>query len=125
MLQIGTNNLGHGPSSAADTLAGIRRVVEVVRTQCPRARIVLCALFPRGTHLNEARGEGLQVNQALASSPDERVEFVDVGWKFIGPDGDLRKDLMADELHPSAAGYALWAQDLEPAARRALAAAGG
>jgi hypothetical protein len=40
-------------------------------------------------------------------------------------DGDLRKDRMADELHPSPAGYALWAKDLEPAVRRALAASDG
>jgi lysophospholipase L1-like esterase len=125
VVQIGTNNLGRGADAAADTLAGIRRVLEVLRAQCPHSRIVLCALFPRGTHMNAARGEGLQVNQALAAEPGQGVEFVDVGSNFIGADGDLRKDRMADELHPSPAGYALWAKDLEPAVRRALAASGG
>ena len=120
VVQIGTNNLGRGPDAAADTLAGIRRVLEVLRGQCPQARLVVAALFPRGQHLNAARGEGLQVNQAIAAAPGEGVTFVDLGERFIDAQGDLRKDLMVDDLHPSPAGYALWAQVLEPVVRARL-----
>ena len=94
--------------------------MDVLHAQCPQAKVVVAALFPRGTHLNAARGEGLQVNQAIASSPGEGVTFVDVGERFIDGQGDLRKDLMADELHPNPAGYALWATLLEPVVRARL-----
>jgi lysophospholipase L1-like esterase len=120
VVQIGTNNLGRGAGAAAETLLGIRTVLAVLREQCPQAKVVLAALFPRGTHLNAARGEGLQVNQALAADPGEDVTFLDIGERFIDAQGDLRTDLMADELHPSPAGYALWAGSLEPIVRARL-----
>jgi len=120
VVQIGTNNLGRGAGAAAETLLGIRTVLAVLREQCPQAKVVLAALFPRGTHLNAARGEGLQVNQALAADPGEGVTFLDIGERFIDAQGDLRTDLIADELHPSPAGYALWAGSLEPIVRARL-----
>jgi len=99
VLLIGTNNVGHGKSNASETLAGIQRVVATLRSQCPDAKIVLMAVFPRGEHINNMRGDLLQVNQALAADPQPGVTLIDIGTRFIQPNGDIRKELMPDALH--------------------------
>lgn len=114
VLLIGTNNVGHGKSNAAETLAGIQRVVSVLRAQCPEAKIVLMSVFPRGEHINAMRGDLLQVNQALAADPKPAVTLVDIGTRFIDANGDIRKDLMPDSLHLSPAGYRIWAESVLP-----------
>lgn len=122
VLLIGTNNLGHGTSNAAETLAGIRAVLALLRAQCPEARIVLMATFPRGERLNAMRGDILQINQALASDLGPGVTVIDIGARFVDATGDIRKDLMPDALHLSPAGYRIWADAVTQALR---ATAGG
>lgn len=114
VLLIGTNNVGHGKSNASETLAGIQRVVATLRSQCPDAKIVLMAVFPRGEHINNMRGDLLQVNQALAADPQPGVTLIDIGTRFIQPNGDIRKELMPDALHLSPAGYRIWAEAVLP-----------
>ena len=119
VIMIGTNNVGHGRDGAAGTLAGVRAVVECLRSQVPGAAVILCAILPRGEQMNPMRGELLQVNQALSRAyPDEGpsacVRFVDCGDRFIAPDGSIPASLMPDGLHLSAAGYAAWADALKP-----------
>ena len=40
--------------------------------------------------------------------------FLDIGDKFMKPDGTLTKDVMPDFLHLSAAGYQIWADAISP-----------
>jgi lysophospholipase L1-like esterase len=123
VILIGTNNVGHGRDDAAATLAGVNAVVECVRAQVPKASIVLCSIFPRGAQMNAMRGQVLQVNQALARTyPSEGggggvrrgVQVLDLGTRFIDPDGSIPASLMPDGLHLSPAGYAVWAEALRP-----------
>ena len=126
VIMIGTNNVGHGRDDAARTLAGVRAVVDLVRSQVPKATVILFGIFPRGAQMNPMRGELLQVNQALArtyASDAERVRVVDIGARFIESDGSIPKSLMPDALHLSAAGYAVWADALAPELERAVPAA--
>jgi lysophospholipase L1-like esterase len=38
---------------------------------------------------------------------------MDVGSKFLGPDGTLSRDIMPDLLHPNEKGYQIWAATME------------
>lgn len=122
VLLIGTNNLGHGTSNAAETLAGTRAVLKLLHEQCPQARIVAMATFPRGERLNPMRGDILQVNQAIAADHGAEVAVLDIGTRFVQPEGDIRKDLMPDALHLSPAGYRIWADAVAEALRPVLSA---
>ena len=42
------------------------------------------------------------------------VFYLDIGDKFLGPDGTLSKEIMPDLLHLSPAGYEIWAKSTEP-----------
>ena len=39
---------------------------------------------------------------------DKHVFFMDIGKIFLSPDGSISRDIMGDQLHPTAAGYELW-----------------
>jgi lysophospholipase L1-like esterase len=121
VLMIGTNNLGHGSSDAAATLLGIQRVVSVLREQCPKARLLVLDVFPRGERFNPMRGDIAQINQALARLDDgAQVRFLRVGDRFVEPDGSIRAEIMPDFLHLSEQGYRMWAEALRPHLQAAL-----
>ena len=42
------------------------------------------------------------------------VCFLDIGHLFIERDGKISKQVMRDFLHPTARGYQLWAEAMEP-----------
>ena len=39
---------------------------------------------------------------------DGNIVFVDLTERWLGPDGFVPKALMADGIHPTAEGYAIW-----------------
>ncbi|MFO0828229.1 MAG: GDSL-type esterase/lipase family protein [Phycisphaerales bacterium] len=126
VLMIGTNNLGHGSSNAADTALGVRTIVDTLVEQCPKAKIVVLGIFPRGETMNAMRGDICQINQSLAAfaaqHPSHRVQLLDIGATFVEPDGTIKKDIMPDFLHLSKAGYQRWADAVAPAIKSNLSA---
>lgn len=110
VIMIGTNNAG------ADTPEGIAKgitaIVETVRSKQPQAKILLLAVFPRGEKAspNASRDKLKQVNATIAKLDDGKsIHFLDIGAKFLQPDGSLTREIMPDFLHLSAAGYQIWA----------------
>lgn len=122
VLLIGTNNLGHGTSSAEETLAGIVAVAKLLESQCPKATIHLVEVFPRGERINAMRGDIAQINQSLrafvaAENADEaadRFEIHAIGDRFVKPDGSIPREIMPDFLHLTPAGYSIWAEAIVP-----------
>lgn len=115
VLLIGTNNLGHGSSTAQEALLGVTRVIATLREQCPKARVLVLDIFPRGEGFNAMRGDLAQINQALSRLDDgEHVRFLRIGDRFVEPDGSIRREIMPDFLHLSEAGYRIWADALVP-----------
>lgn len=114
VLLIGTNNIGHGTATVYETLDGTVKVIELLRAQVPDATIIACAVFPRGEQMNVMRGDALQVNQAVvrAFAGDSKVVCLDLGPKFLNPDGSIPLELMADSLHLTPKGYAVWADGI-------------
>ena len=61
------------------------------------------------------RGKIEQVNRTLAKLEDgKRTRFLDIGSKFIAPDGTLPKEIMPDSLHLNDKGYQIWAETMKP-----------
>ncbi|MDB6076115.1 MAG: hypothetical protein JWO89_3755 [Verrucomicrobiaceae bacterium] len=115
VLMIGTNNTG--TDSAEGIAKGITVIVKTIREKQPQAKILLLAVFPRGEKAspNPGRDKLKEVNAIIAKLDDgKNVHFLDIGGKFLHPDGSLTKDIMPDYLHLSAAGYQIWADAISP-----------
>ena len=115
VLMIGTNN--SGSDSAEGIAKGVTVIVETIRAKQPQAKILLLAVFPRGEKAspNPGRDKLKQVNSLIAKLDDgKNVFFLDIGDKFMQPDGSLTKEIMPDFLHLSPAGYQIWADAIGP-----------
>ncbi len=122
VLMIGTNNTGlerdgltprNTPAEAAE---GVAAVVNELRRRLPDSRILLLAVFPRGhTPDDPQRKQVAAINRIIQGLDDgDHVHFLDIGAKFLAPDGTLSKEIMPDYLHPDEKGYEIWAQAIEP-----------
>lgn len=111
VVLVGTNNLKsgdirHGPEATA---AGVRAVVEAVRSAEPTARIVLLALLPRQPKYEWIDAEIRETNIRLAALQREldNVVVVDCGIHFRAVNGaPSRTHMRDDNLHLKASGYA-------------------
>lgn len=116
VLMIGTNNTGFERdgttprNTPAQTIEGVKAIVSHLRAQQPQAKILLLAIFPRGEKPDHPqRAQINEINATLAKLHDGRhVHFLDIGQKFLAPDGTLPKDIMPDFLHPNQKGYEIW-----------------
>jgi beta-glucosidase len=121
VVMIGTNNSNKQDNTEADILAGVTAIVQQIRTRQPDTKILLLGIFPRGHGFSPQRGKILQVNQALARLDDgQHIFYLDLGSQLIENDGSISKSIMPDYLHPSEAGYRIWAGAIEPKLRQLL-----
>ena len=111
VLMIGTNNSG---GDSADGIAkGVTKIVETIRAKLPDTKILLLAVFPRGEKPNPQREKLKEVNTTIAKLDDGKsVFYLDIGDKFLQPDGTLTKEVMPDFLHLSTTGYQIWADSI-------------
>lgn len=113
-LMIGTNNLFiNTPEQIRD---GVQAIVSKIREKKPKAKILLLAIFPRGEKPDDAgRLEAIKVNKLLEPIGKQRnVTFMDIGAKFLEPDGTILRSTMGDFLHPTPKGYEIWGNAVEP-----------
>ena len=112
MLMIGTNNTGG--NTGPEIAEGVGAVVMEMRKDFPNAKILLLAIFPRGTGPNDAsRLKNNEANKIIAKLHDgQHVFFMDIGAKFLDPatGAFLPGIFRPDNLHPVEAGYEIWAQ---------------
>ena len=92
MLMIGTNNTGThtGPEIAE----GIGAVVLELRTNFPKAKILLLGVFPRGMPGDAVREKIAEINRIISRLDDKGVF--------------LPNAFRPDNLHPMARGYDIW-----------------
>jgi lysophospholipase L1-like esterase len=122
VLLAGTNNVGNQvPASGiepgiADVTNGLRAVLRVLQAKAPGATIVLTGIFPRNDNmavLPEIEG----INANLAKMADGRkVRYLNINGRLADADGKLHEGVMNanDKLHPTVAGYQIWADALKP-----------
>ncbi len=114
VLMIGTNNIG---SNTNEQIAeGITAIVNEYRKRCPDAVILLQAIFPRSETTNSGmRGKIKAINAIISKLHDgKKIIYADFGDKFLNADGTMSPEVMPDFLHPSAKGYKIWADAIQP-----------
>ncbi len=119
VLNIGTNNLAATVNARANTPAevaeGISAICDEVRRESPESHVIVMAIFPRGAKaMGPFREPILETNRLLAQrfANDASVTYMNIGAKFLAADGSLPVALMPDGVHPSDAGYRIWAEAL-------------
>lgn len=126
VLLIGTNNLtgsANAPTnSPIEILAGIRAVCQRLHATSPASRILVMGVFPRSTPEDPLRQRIRELNALLRAETTTwpRVLFADIGERFLSADGTIPTALMNDRVHPTEAGYRIWADAIEPIVAGAL-----
>jgi len=119
VVMIGTNNTGHRKpeqESTADTVAGIKAILDKLGQKAPNSKVLLLAIFPRGATPQDAcRVRNEAVNAEIQKFADnKRVFWLNINDKLLETDGTLSKEVMPDLLHPNAKGYEIWAEAINP-----------
>jgi len=113
MVMIGTNNTGG--NTGPEIAEGVGAVVYELRKDFPDAKIMLLAIFPRGSGPGDSnRKKNDEANAIIAKLHDgQHVFFMNINEKFMNPDGSLI-GFRGDNLHPNPEGYELWASAVAP-----------
>ena len=116
VLLIGTNNARHGDFTPEQIAAGIRAILVALAEKCPRSKVLLLGILPRGPDAADPMRRKCEAVNALlpALAAGQRVHFLNVNTKLLAADGTLPKELAPDLLHLSEKGYSLWADAMEP-----------
>jgi lysophospholipase L1-like esterase/pimeloyl-ACP methyl ester carboxylesterase len=119
VVLIGTNNLDvNSPDEIAD---GVRAICAELHARLPQANILLLAILPRSAKPDARRVKLGEVNARLGRfDGQDRITFLDLGSKFLGADGSIPPELMDDYLHPTAKGYTVLVEAIEPTLARLL-----
>lgn len=120
VLMIGTNNSGSNtPEQIAE---GVKAIVEKLRAKLPATKILVLAIFPRGETKDDPRRKVNEAANALIQklADDQWVFYLDIGPKFLAPDGTLSREVMPDLLHLNEKSYRIWAEAIEPMVKRLM-----
>lgn len=126
VLMIGTNN--SGANTGEQIADAIKTIIDRIHAKLPKTKVLLLAIIPRDARRNP---DGL-ITQAAIDDAAKRVaandranaliakfdngdsiRFLNTNAIFLGRDGRIPWQIMPDQLHPTAAGYQLWAEALE------------
>jgi lysophospholipase L1-like esterase len=120
VLLAGTNNIGTAaPTGPADpriasVTGGVKTIVETMRRKAPSATVILMGIFPRNDN-SAVMPIVNAVNANLAMLADgQRVRFLNINDRLADPQGKLHEGMARDGLHPTLAGYQIWAEALRP-----------
>jgi lysophospholipase L1-like esterase len=116
VIMIGTNNIGQISDERPEWAAnGIVKIVETVHEKLPQTQVLLLGIFPSATKGSLHRQKIAQINQTIAKLDDgKKTRYLDIGGSFLNADGEIPADVMPDKLHPSAKGYDIWYEAMEP-----------
>jgi len=114
MLMIGTNN--SGGASGPEIAEGIGTIVLELRKDFPDAKILLMAIFPRGTSPADANRLKVEAANRIISKLDDQqhVFYMNINSKFLNEKGGLIGFRPSDNLHPVTEGYEIWASSVAP-----------
>lgn len=119
VLMIGTNNWNNKPE---DTAQGVKAILEKIRAQHPKTKVLLLAVFPRGADKTDARRRvNEKLNAMIKKYADNRsVYWLDINKIFIEKDkkDTLPTSVMPDLLHPNEEGYRRWADAVIPTVKK-------
>ena len=122
IVMIGQNN---GPYNTGDEIAeGVIAIIDTLHMQLPKTKVLLLAIFQRWKNPTDERAVLDRANSILAKRYTSRstnfVTFLDVNYVFLRDDKTIPAELMPDFEHPSALGFKLWAEAIEPAVAKLM-----
>jgi N-acetylglucosamine-6-sulfatase len=106
---IGTNNCDK-KTNPADVAAGIKAILELIQSKQPQAKILLLSILPTGEKPNPGREKKAAVNELISKFAGGSVHYMDIGAKFLEPDGSISTEVMKDFLHLGSKGFDIWAE---------------
>jgi beta-glucosidase len=126
VLMIGTNN--SGTNTSEQIAEGVKLIVEKLREKLPSTKVLVLGIFPRGANVDASKNKtekGLtddknrKVNEGANDiiqklADNKNVFYLDIGPKFLEPDGTLSRETMPDLLHLNEKSYRIWAESIEP-----------
>lgn len=126
VLMIGTNN--SSTNTSEQIAEGVKLIVEKLRAKLPNTKVLVLGIFPRGANFNADKSKtekgfkddkNRQVNEGANAiiqklADNKNVFYMDIGPKFLEPDGTLSRDIMPDLLHLNEKSYRIWAESIEP-----------
>ena len=126
VIMIGTNNSNRNDYTAEQIAEGIEAIVCTLRTELPETKILLLAIFPRGSA--EQMGDKTQdaaynpqwakndrASELAAQMADGKmIYYLDINPAFLNEEGVLTRDVMPDLLHPQEKGYHIWTEAMGP-----------
>jgi len=115
VLMIGTNNSNGDDNTAEEIADGMIAICKRIRTECPKTKILILAIFPRGPEPSAQREKNAKASLLASKIADGKmIHYLDINDKFLTTDGFLSKKIMPDYLHPNETGYKIWAEAIEP-----------
>ena len=121
VLLAGTNNVGNRlppdgiDAAAANVTRGLAAILRVMQAKAPDAVIILMGIFPRNDNM-AVMPEIDAINANLAKMADGgRIRYLNINGKLADSSGRLYDGMMnaGDKLHPTLAGYQVWADALK------------
>ena len=121
VLMIGTNNNSSNDTDPANVAKAVEKIAAEVRAKQPGAQLILHPIFPRGVSADSkrhaaARARNDKTNELLkafaAAHPE--ITWIDFNDKMVDASGWVPRTIMADEIHPTDAGYDLWMDAILP-----------
>ncbi len=120
VVMAGTNNLE--VNTPKEIASGVRHLCVTITQKCPKTKILLLAVFPRGHEVYSKELTELNMHlKKLETHPSVHV-FKDIGSVFLSDENKLTREIMPDLLHPGEEGYWRWAAAIEPEVSRILEA---
>jgi lysophospholipase L1-like esterase len=115
VLLIGTNNAGHRLDTPEEIAAGVKKILEELKQRLPDTKLVLMAIFPRSRNNKKPMRQRVNLtNQLIKQYADtKQVFWLDINHYFLTKDDVLLESVMPDLLHPNAAQYWIWAEQIK------------
>jgi len=114
ILMIGTNNSNGNDNTAEEIADGIITICRKLQAKCPKTKILILAIFPRGPEPSNQREKNAKASLLASKIADGKlIHYLDINDKFLTKDGFLTNKIMPDYLHPNKAGYKIWAEAIE------------
>jgi lysophospholipase L1-like esterase len=115
VVYAGDNDIASG-KSPAEVSGDFDRLVNKLHRSLPSARIAFISIKPspsRWKFVEQIKSANRQIQEACRK--DNRLIYIDVFSRMLGPDGMPNEDLFVDDkLHLNARGYALWTALVRP-----------
>lgn len=122
MVLIGTNNTGHNLDKPDDIAAGVKAIVDELRTRLPETKILLLAVFPYDEDPDSPRRKNNNaINDLIKNlNDDQAVHYLDICDMFFDEAGKMTREITPDFLHLSQAGYQIWADGVDAKIRQLM-----